>query len=381
VAGSFLARLPTTMVVIALVLSGKRLGSYGLGAALAGLFTLAAGASALWRGRRLDRRELRRGLVGEIVVVAAAWAATAVLVQVRAPLPLVAASITIAGVASSAVLAAYRSFLPDVVGADLVAAAYAIDAVLLEVAFVTGPAVAGGLALLLGPAGVLGTMAGFGVLAAALARSRLPERHPPPAGTAPAPPPWSDPLVVANYLMTFAVGAMVGLIEAGFAPLAVLLGTRDGVGGLFSGAYALGSGIGGLVFATGLASRSSRGRLAVILVAVLGLLVLPVAWTPSVAATVALLVVAGLPFATANASASGHLQSRLPPGRATEGFALATASVLLGVAAGDLVASIVLATDGSPRLLYVLGPVPPLVAVAALAAWSARRTRRAAPAS
>lgn len=372
VIGCFVARLPTTMVIIALVLSGKRLGSYGLGAALAGLYTVASGLGALWRGRALDRRELRRGLSGELLVAAGSFVATAVLVAARAPLPLVAATVVAAGVASSAVFAGYRAFLPKVVGPALVPAAYAIDAVLLEVAFVTGPALAGGLSLLVGPVGVLLAMAGLGAVAGTLAATRLPYRPPVPvpAGAARAPAPWSNPEVVANYAVTASVGMVIGLIEAGFAPLAVALGSRDGVGGLLSAAYALGSGLGGLAFATRLGSRRHPGRLALALSVVIGLLLVPSAAAPSVAVLVGLLLLGGLPFATANAAAANHLQTRLHPTRATEGFALQSASVLLGLAAGNGAASLALGLEASPRLLYVLAAVPPAVAVAGVAVWA-----------
>ena len=385
VAGCFVARLPATMVIIALVLSGKRLGSYGLGAGLAGLYTVGAGAGALWRGRGLDRRELRRGLARELLLAAGAFAVTAALVGVRAPVPLVAVTVVTAGVASSAVFAGYRAFLPAVVPADLVPAAYAIDAVLLEVAFVTGPAVAGGLSLLVGPPGVLLTMAGFGGLAALLSWTRLPARPPVPrpVGTSPAAAPWSNPEVVANYGVTAAVGMAIGLIEAGFAPLAVVLSAEDGVGGLLSAAYALGSGLGGLAFATRLGSRRETGRLALVLTVVLGLLILPAATAPSIPLLAGLLIVGGLPFATANAAAANHLQTRLHPARATEGFALQSSAVLLGLAAGNGTAALALGLEASPRLLYVLAGVPPLVAVAVVAAWAAasrgRRTGRGGP--
>jgi len=373
VIGCFVARLPSTMVIIALVLSGKRLGGYGQGAALAGLYTVAAGLGALWRGRSLDRRELRRGLAGELLGAAGAYLATAALVAARAPLLLVALTVVAAGVASSAVFAGYRAFLPEVVGPGLVPAAYAIDAVLIEVAFVTGPAVAGGLSLAVGPVGVLVAMAGLGVVAALLAATRLPPRPPAPvpAGTARGPAPWSNPEVVANYVVTAAVGMVIGLIEAGFAPLAVVLGAEDGIGGLLSAAYALGSGLGGLVFATRLGSRRRPGRTALVLTVVLGLLIVPSAAAPSIPVLIALLIVAGLPFATANAAAANHLQTRLHPSRATEGFALQSSAVLLGLAAGSGVASVALGFEASPRVLYVLAAVPPLAAVAVVATWAA----------
>ena len=383
VVGSFVARLPATMVIIALVLAGKRFGSYGLGAALAGLYTIASGLSALWRGRALDKRELRSGIVAQLIAGAAAFGAPAILVQVRAPLPLVGGTVIAAGVASSAVMAGYRSFLPDVVGAvpadppgppapDLIQPAYALDAVLLEVGFVTGLALAGGLALLVGPVGVLWAMSGFGLVAAGVARARLPERHPATTAGGDAPPPWTDRFVVANYAVTFAVGVLIGVLEAGFAPYAVLLGAEDGVGGLCSAAYALGSGLGGVGFATRLGGRSDHGRVALVLVVALGLLVVPVAVAPSIPLLLVLLVLAGLPFATANAAAASHLQARVHRARATEGFALVTTAVLLGVGVGSGLASIVLAAEASPRLLYLLGALPPLLAVAAVAVWAAR---------
>lgn len=377
VVGSFLARLPTTMVVIALVLSGKRLGSYGLGAALAGIHMAGAGAGALWRGRALDRRELRRGIVGELLVVVAAIAVTAALVQVRAPLPALVTAVLASGVASSAVMAGYRSFLRELVPADLLRPAFALDAVLVEVGFVTGPALAGGLALLVGPVGVLWTMAGFGLVAAVVAATRLPERHPVVAEAGGSPPPWADRFVVANYAVTFAVGTSIGLLEAGFAPLAEVLGSEGGVAGILSAAYALGSAAGGVTFATRFANRPDHGRRALVLAVVLGLLLIPVALAPNLPVLLGLLLLGGLPFATANAAASSHLQARVHPARVTEGFALTTTAVLLGVGAGNAVAAVLLAAEANPRLLYVVAGVPPVATAVVVAIWSIRRLRLA----
>ena len=381
VVGSFLARLPTTMVGLALVLAGKRLGSYGLGAALAGVFMAAAGGAALWRGRSLDRRELRRGIVGELVLVAGSLAATAVLVDVRAPLAALVAAIFVSGVASSAVMAGYRSFLRDVVGPALLPPAYALDAVLVEVGFVTGPALAGVLSLLIGPVGVLWSMAAFALLAAWVSQVRLPERHPEVVEDGGSPPPWADGRVLATYVVIFTVGMSVGLLEAGFAPLAELLGAEGGVAGICSAVYALGSGVGGITFATRLSSRPHHGRRALVLAAVIALLILPVAVAPSLPVLLVLLFLGGLPFATANAAAASHLQARIHPARVTEGFALTTTAVLLGVGAGSAVAAAVLAAEASPRLLYVVAAAPPVVAVAVVALWSTTGSGAGPPAA
>jgi MFS family permease len=378
VVGSFLARLPTTMVVIALVLAGKELGSYGLGAALAAVNMGAAGAGALWRGRSLDRRELRRGIVGELLLVAVSLAAVALLIHLRASLPLIFTAVLVSGVASSAVMAGYRAFLRDVVDGHLLQPAYALDAVLVEVGFVSGPALAGGLALLIGPVGVLWVMAGFALVAASVSAAMLPQRHPvvvEEGGVAAAP--WRDRQILATYLVIFAMGIAVGLLEAGFAPLAELLGSVGGTAGICSAAYALGSAVGGLTFATRLASRSGHGRRALVLAVVLALLMLPVAVAPSIPVLLGVLFLGGLPFATANAAAASFMQARIHPSRVTEGFALTTTAILLGFGAGSGVASLALSLEASPRLLYVLAAAPPLLAAAAVAVWIGRDPTRA----
>jgi predicted MFS family arabinose efflux permease len=381
VVSCFVARLPVTMSVVALVLSGRRLGSFSVGAALAGVSSLFSGAGAWWRARAMDRNELRAALRKDLAITAAGWGVVAVLVHARAPVLVVGAAIAGASLANSALFAGYRSMLPMTVPPHLVPSAYAVDAVLVEVSFVCGPAIAGLLSLAVGASGVLFAMSLAGAAAAVFTRW-LPRRepHPPAADGARAPAPWSEPELVANYLGTFAIGMMIGLFEAGFAPFAVLLGHRDGLGGVLSGAYAFGSGVGGLFFATRLAHRQGHARRAVVLMVVLGLLLLPVSFAPSLGLLVPILIIAGLPFATANAAGSSHLQSHVHPARSTEGFALATMCVLLGVAGGNALTSVVLHAGWSPRTIYLLAAVPPVVAAAGIAVWAiARRRAPAAP--
>jgi hypothetical protein len=371
----FFARLPVTMAVVALVLSGRRLGSFSQGAALAGAASLASGFGAWWRARVMDRRELRGALARDLRLTACGYGVVAVLVLVRAPILVVGAGVMVTSVASSALFPGYRSMLRSVLGDDLLPAGYAVDAVLIEVTFVCGPALAGAIALLAGPMGALFAMAGFAVVAVLVGR-RLPRRPPAPAGATPAPPPWSDPEILANYAGTFAVGVAIGLLEAGFAPLSTSLGHREGLGGVFSGVYAFGSGAGGLVFATRAASREGHVRRALVLLAVMGVLLLPLAVAPSLPVLLVCLVVAGLPFATCNAASSTHLQGRSHAARATETFALATTAIFLGVAAGNGGASLLL-RSGSVRAIYVAAAVPPVVAAAGIALWAtARRGRR-----
>ena len=375
VVGCFFARLPVTMVAVAMVLAGRRLGSFSLGAALAGVASLSSGFGAWWRARAMDRNELRGSIARDLAFTAVGLAVVAALVQVRGPVLAVGVAVALASIASSALFAGYRSMLAMLVPPALLPSSFAIDAVLVEVAFVCGPAFAGLLSLAVGPAGVLFTMSMAAVVALVGTR-RLPRREPiiQDPGTEPAPAPWADAQVMANYLATAAVGMMLGLFEAGLAPYAVLLGHRDGVGGLLSAAYAFGSGAGGLVFATRLAGRDGHSRRAIALMAVLGILLVPVAGAPALPALLGMLLVAGLPFATTNAAGSSHLQARLHPARATEGFALSTMFILVGIAAGNALASLILHVGWSPRFIYLVAGVPPVLAAGAIGAWAVSRS-------
>ncbi|HEY8340013.1 MAG TPA: hypothetical protein VIK95_09105, partial [Egibacteraceae bacterium] len=73
---AFLARLPTTMTLLALVLAGEQAtGSIAIGSLLAGVATFTSGFAAPWRGRALDRREIRGGLQRASLAAAAAFTA------------------------------------------------------------------------------------------------------------------------------------------------------------------------------------------------------------------------------------------------------------------------------------------------------------------
>ena len=70
VVASTAARLPMTMAIFGLVLAGRALGSFALGGRLAALYTLTGAATAVWRGRRMDRGDLRVGLRRDGLLVA-----------------------------------------------------------------------------------------------------------------------------------------------------------------------------------------------------------------------------------------------------------------------------------------------------------------------
>lgn len=357
---SFLARLPATMTLLALVLAGERVtGSVAVGAQLAGVATGAGGLAALLRGRRLDRGELRGGLQRACVLLAAVLAAEAVAVALRAPVGLLFALALVHGLASAGILGGFRALLPAVTPPELRDRANALDAVLIEVAFVSGPALAGVLALATGPAGVLGLMAAAAG-ASALVSAALP-RYETASSTGLASP-VSIPAARAVYLVALAVGFTFGMFEAAVPARLPPLGLPVSWAGPMLALIAAGSAVGGLV-ATARAAPADHVRRAAALLAALGLLIVPLALLGDPVALGIALFAAGLPIAPLNALGARVLSQRVPPGRQAEGFAGFSASILIGAGLGQGTAGRLLDLIGPAHLLEVAAAVPVLLAL------------------
>lgn len=358
---SFLARLPGTMVLLALVLVGERVtGSLAVGAQLAGVATGSTGLAALWRGRRLDRVELAGGLQRDCLLTGAVLAAQTVAVTTGAPLGVLFALAAAQGVAGAAIYGGFRALLPAVVSPEDRADANGLDAVFVEVAFVSGPVVAGVLALVTGPVGVLAVMAvAYGI--AALVTAGLPRYAPVPVQDAVTP--LRVPLARVVYLLALAMGACLGMFESAIPARLPALGLPPAAAGPLLALTALGSGIGGIV-ATGRADQlGDPVRRAVALMAAFGLLIVPSALSGSTFLLGLALFGAGLPIAPLNALGALVLSVRVPAGRQAEGFAIFTAAILIGAGGGQIAAGRLLEPLGAQGILLLAAAVPGLAAL------------------
>jgi MFS family permease len=362
------------MGVFGLVLAGHALGSFSLGARLAAVYTLTGAATAVWRGRRMDRGDLRRSLQRDGVLVAIAATALAVCIKTHAP-PLVAAALAVAlGTALAAIPGGYRAMVSAVVPPEDVGAGYALDAVCVEACFVFGPAVAAVTAWFAGPAAVFVLMAAC-ALAGSLAASRLPSVRRSTASGASSRAPHRIPVMLAILAGTVAGGVALGVLDATFPPFASTLGTKAAVGGIFITVMALGSGTGGLLFGPRVAAGRDIGRRAAFLLLLFGLVILPMAAANSIWLVAALAFVAGAPFALMTTSASVLIQRSVDEARTTEAFSLLNAGLLAGAAIGSALASSLLGTVGARTTLLVAG-VGPAVGGLALLIITARTSRR-----
>lgn len=370
---NLLARLPMTMNLLALVLVGEAVtGSLANGASLAGIATVSAGLAAQWRGRMLDRVELRDGLrrhlgLSAITVLALLGAAAA-----DAPFAVLAVLVAVQGVASAAILGAFRTLLVECVPKEDLEPANALDAVFVEVAFVAGPAVAGVLALAVGPLGVLVTMVTSFVVAA-LMLGGLPTREPAEPGATRGPAPLRTRGATAVYALVFATGLPLGAWEATIPARIEAFGMDPASAGPLMALAALGSGIAGLA-AANLRDPLRYGRLmASALLVAFGLLILPTAHATSLPLLGLAIFGFGLPIAPLNALAGLAFQRTVATPRRAEGFALYPAMILIGAGIGQTVAGLLLDRVGAASLIRMLAVVPILVAVPVLGAALRRR--------
>lgn len=354
---SLLARMPTSMTLIGLLLAGQQAsGSEATGALLAGVATFTAGFAAPYRGARLDRRELRGGLQRACVGGAAVIATEAVALAAGAPIALLFVLAVVQGLALAAVTGGYRALLGPVVPPEDLPRANGIDAVFVEVAFVSGPALAGLIALVVGPVGVLVTMA-VALLVAAVVTGRLPAVE--PVGTTAVGRIWRIPGVAPVYGLAMAMGATVGLLEAGVPARITDFGLDAAVSGPVLSLVALGSGVGGVIASARLHSTARAVRIARVLFALFAVTLVPVGLAPAPVALGAALLLAGVPIAPLNALGALMLQERLPPGRGAQGFAVYSAAILIGIGLGQSLAGLLLRVLGAQPLLALLciGPL------------------------
>ena len=276
---------------------------------------------------------------------------------------------------AAALSGGFRALLVPVVPPTDLPRANALEAVFIEVAFVSGPAVAGLVALVAGASGVLLAMAAAVLAAAAVART-LPPLEPSGAGSIASP--WRTPGAKPVYALALAIGLCIGLIEAAIPARVDELGTAATSSGLLLALIALGSGVGGLAVGGRLGLDVDARRPAAVLLALLGALIVPTALADSIPGLALALLLLGAPIAPLNALGAIVLQSRVPTGRQAEGFAVFTAAILVGAGAGQSVAGQLLDRVGSQPLLAAAAAVPLLTAAVLAAVTRSHGRARAA---
>jgi len=224
-------------------------GSFAAAGLVEACYALAAAGSLPVQGRVIDRIGQTRVIAVVTVVNALAFAAMIPLAAADAPVAAMAAAGTIAGLATPPLGAAMRSLwrglVPD---PDLRQAAFAIDAVAVDTAFILGPSMAAGVIAVASPSASLGvcvvlTLIGSAVFAASAASrawrgSPAHERHSSPL---------RSPGVIVLMGAALGVGTAVGATEIAITAFASEHGAAE-LGGTLVAIQAAGSVLGGLWF-------------------------------------------------------------------------------------------------------------------------------------
>lgn len=333
---ALLARMPIGMGAVAIILFiHGQTGSFGIAGGVAGAYTIGLGITGPSVARFIDRHGSRFVIVpGALLVMAAMLALVALGEAGAGTVPLVAAGF-LAGAGSTPVGGIFRQRWPELVDPAELPTAYALDAVMMEVVFVSGPLLAGILAAMAGAAeglivaGILGIVGsvGFGRLSTVR-----------PGGNPGAERHWLGALVSPHLRLL----VLSDLPLAGtFGALDVMLpafGAHHGaaaLGGPFAAALAFGSGVGGIAYGARPAIFGPPRRSLVVLGALMVLTCLPLPIATGVPEMFVFAALAGITLAPQITVRNQVIQSTLVQGTATEAFTWMALATTIGASVGS----------------------------------------------
>jgi MFS family permease len=380
-AAAIVARLPIGIDSLAIVLFlRERTGSYAAAGLVSAAFALGGGAGAPLSGRLVDRFGQRRVLVPLALVHAAGLALLVVLALVGAPVALLVPEAVLAGVAIPPISATIRPLWRSMLGDDpeLLPAAYALDSVIIEFVFVTGPLLTAVATALVSPVAAI-ALAVVLVVAGTLAFTA----SPPSRDWAPDPDAgghgWlgalRSPGLQTLVLVTLPLGFCFGAMEVTLPAFSEDMASRAWAGVLLA-VWSLGSAAGGIAYGTR-AGTVPLGRMYVRLAAVLPLTFLPLAAAPSVWAMPPLCLIAGVVIAPVLASSNQLVGDVAPAGAVTEAYTWPVTALVIGIAVGNAAAG-VLVEAADWRVSFLVGAA--CAAIGSALAFARRATLGLAPA-
>src|SRR5690242_8280969 len=207
--------MPIGVLALALVLFAREhTGSFAAAGVVAGAFALATAVCAPVLGRLVDRLGQTRVLVPLTLIHVVSLAGVVMLGVSGAPTAVIAVVAGIAGGALPPVSVALRPLWRGLIGdEDLLSAAYALDAILVEIVFIIGPALTAFVIATMSTAAALLASAGFTLAGALWFASLEPSRSwraggEPTGALGALSSPAIRTLAIAMVPFGFAIGAM-----------------------------------------------------------------------------------------------------------------------------------------------------------------------------
>ena len=335
-ATSIAARLPVTMLGVGLLVHAKELtGSFAAAGLVAGAYAFGTGVGGPALGRLVDGRGQTSVLLATASLTAALLVALAGLPD-GAPVGVAVALAAGVGLATPPVGACVRALIP-VLWPDAVAArkAYAFDATVVELTWISGPPVALAIGALSSTGAAIGAAAAIVLVATAAFAAHPASRAWRPASevTGRRGGSMGAPGMRTLVFALTAVGVLFGAVEVAVASAADALAGTAAAGPLL-GLWGVGSLVGGVVATRkGGGVRTARGLTVLVAALTASHLVLVAAAGSLVAMGVALLI-AGATIAPTCASVYAMVERVAPRGAVTEAFAWLATALAVGSAAG-----------------------------------------------
>jgi MFS family permease len=379
VLATLIGRLPIGISGLAILLFVVEVtDSFAAAGLCAGALALGSAAGAPFQGRLIDRRG-----VGMLLPLAVAHAAGLLAIwlagEAGAPVALLAAASLATGAAIPPVSSVLRSRWPYLLPGrpELLAGAFALDSVMIEVIFVVGPLLTTVVVATVGPQYALIVSAACVVSGTSLMLTGLAGKPGPEPTEAGRPAlglgALASPGLRTLVLASLPVGFTFGTLEVVLPAFSKAEGSEE-LAGLLLAIWSAASGVGGLVW-------GARGGNAPLLQAhLIFAWLLPLGVAPLVLATspltMALLsILAGLPIAPLVASRNQLVERVALPGTATEAFTWPLTALVAGVSLGAAASgAVVEASSWSAGVVMATA-----VAFAGAATVLARRRRLAQP--
>jgi hypothetical protein len=345
VLATLIGRLPIGISGLAILLYVEEVsGSFAAAGLCTGALALGSAVGAPLQGRLIDRRG-----VGWLLPLAVVHSTGLLLVwgagEAGAPVALLAAASLVTGAAIPPVSSVLRSRWPYLLAGrpELLAGAFALDSVMIELIFVTGPLLTTAVVATVGPQYALIVSAGCVLSGTSLLLAGLRGR-PGPARAEAGQRAFGLGALAAPGLRTLVlaslpVGFTLGTLEVVLPAFSEAEGSKA-IAGVLLAVWSAASGVGGLVWgARGGEAPLVQSHLRFAWLLPLG--IAPLALATSPLSMGLLTILAGLPIAPLIASRNQLVDRVALPGTATEAFTWPLTALVAGVSLGAATAGVV----------------------------------------
>jgi MFS family permease len=335
---SLLGRMPIAMVGLSLLLYVQReTGSFAIAGFVSAGSLIGVSIGAVAQGRIMDRLGPTKPLLFTTCLFVLAVTTVIIAIETRQPSAVLVALGSLIGLTEPMIGSASRALWTHLVPPGPIRhAAFAYEAISLEVFFILGPALAGvlvaapwaGTGLVAGAACMVVGAVGFALTAPV--RNLRPVKSDEVRKLLGA---LASPGMRTVALAALGFGVVVGFVEVA-VPAAATKAGHAPIGGAMLALWSLTSVVFGLFYAVRPWPKPMNLRLPVLL-GLFALLVAPLAIPSSLLGLALLLLVAGIWITPQSTTHSTAVEVAAPKGTATEAFGWVVTSVTLGLAAGQ----------------------------------------------